>query len=165
MLSCVRLFATPWTAGHQASISFTISQSLLRFRSTKWVMVAHIIFQLAFIKKGFNCLLRLCLTRAFHLDFLYSQANLSHLQLAGSNSIPKTHSLFTSQALYAKAMSSRKWYCDTFPPFFPFSDYCPVYLCRFMAGNTICYLLQWIVYMGQHLYRLHAFFSEQKFGF
>ena len=44
-------------------------------------MVAHIIFQLAFIKKGFNCLLRLCLTRAFHLDFLYSQANLSHLQL------------------------------------------------------------------------------------
>ena len=26
-LSCVRLFATPWTAAHQASLSFTISLS------------------------------------------------------------------------------------------------------------------------------------------
>ena len=29
-LSCLRLFVTPWTAAHQASLSFTISQSLLR---------------------------------------------------------------------------------------------------------------------------------------
>ena len=28
LLSCVRLFATPWIAAHQASLSFTISQSL-----------------------------------------------------------------------------------------------------------------------------------------
>ena len=26
MLSCIRLFVTPWTASHQASLSFTISQ-------------------------------------------------------------------------------------------------------------------------------------------
>ena len=32
-LSPVRLLATPWTAAHQASLSFTISQSLLKFRS------------------------------------------------------------------------------------------------------------------------------------
>ena len=30
-LSCVQLFETPWTTVHQASQSFTISQSLLRF--------------------------------------------------------------------------------------------------------------------------------------
>ena len=30
-LSRVRLFATPWTAAHQGSLSFTISWSLLRF--------------------------------------------------------------------------------------------------------------------------------------
>ena len=29
-LSCVRLFSTPWTAASQASLSFTISQSLLK---------------------------------------------------------------------------------------------------------------------------------------
>ena len=34
-LSCVRLFATPWTAARQASVSFTISQSLLKFVSTE----------------------------------------------------------------------------------------------------------------------------------
>ena len=34
-LSHVRLFATPWTAAHQASPSFTISWSLLKFMSIK----------------------------------------------------------------------------------------------------------------------------------
>ena len=35
-LSCVPLFATPWTAAHQALLFFTISQSLFRLMS-KWV--------------------------------------------------------------------------------------------------------------------------------
>ena len=137
LLSRVQLFATPWAAGHQAPLSFNISQSSLRFWSTEQVMVAHIIFQLAFIKKVFNCLLRPCLTWAFHLDFLYLQANVSYLQLTGSNSIPKTHSLLPFQALCAKAMSSKKWYCDTFPTFFPFSDYHPIYLCRLWQGTPL----------------------------
>ena len=29
-LSCVQLFVTQWTAAHQASLSFTISQTLLK---------------------------------------------------------------------------------------------------------------------------------------
>ena len=33
-----RLFATPWTAAHQASLSFTISQSLLKLTSIESVM-------------------------------------------------------------------------------------------------------------------------------
>ena len=32
-LTCVQFFATPWTAAHQASLSFTISQSLLKLMS------------------------------------------------------------------------------------------------------------------------------------
>ena len=32
-LSCVRLFATPWTAAHQASLSITNSQNLLKLMS------------------------------------------------------------------------------------------------------------------------------------
>ena len=31
--SCVQLFATPWTAAHQASLSFTLSRSLLKLMS------------------------------------------------------------------------------------------------------------------------------------
>ena len=38
MLSCVQLFATPWTAAHQASLSPTISRSLPKFISTESVM-------------------------------------------------------------------------------------------------------------------------------
>ena len=37
-LSCVWLFATPWTAAHQASLSITISQSLLKLMSIELVM-------------------------------------------------------------------------------------------------------------------------------
>ena len=35
------LFVTPWTAAHQASLSFTISQSLLRFMFTESVMLSN----------------------------------------------------------------------------------------------------------------------------
>ena len=37
-LSCVQLSATPWTAAHQASPSFTISRSLLKFMSIESIM-------------------------------------------------------------------------------------------------------------------------------
>ena len=38
MLSRVRLFVIPWTLAHQASLSFTISQSLLKLMSIESVM-------------------------------------------------------------------------------------------------------------------------------
>ena len=37
-LSCVRLFVTPWTVARQASLSFTVSQSLLKLMSIESVM-------------------------------------------------------------------------------------------------------------------------------
>ena len=40
-LSCVRLFMTPWTAAHQASLSLTISRSLPKFMSIESVMPSN----------------------------------------------------------------------------------------------------------------------------
>ena len=40
-LSCVRLFATPWTTVCQASLSFTISWSLLKLMSIESVMPSN----------------------------------------------------------------------------------------------------------------------------
>ena len=40
-LSCVRLFATPWTAAHQASLSITNSWSLLKLMSIELVMLSN----------------------------------------------------------------------------------------------------------------------------
>ena len=40
-LSHVQLFVTPWTTAHQASLSFTISQSLPRFISIESVMLSN----------------------------------------------------------------------------------------------------------------------------
>ena len=55
MLSCVRLFATAWTAAHQASLSITNSQSLLKLMSidsmmaSKHLIVCHPLFLLTSI--------------------------------------------------------------------------------------------------------------------
>ena len=40
-LSRVRLFAAPWTAARQASLSITNSQSLLKLMSIEWVMPSN----------------------------------------------------------------------------------------------------------------------------
>ena len=40
-LSRVQLFATPWTAAHQASLSLTVSQSLLQLMSNESVMPSN----------------------------------------------------------------------------------------------------------------------------
>ena len=40
-LNCVQLFVTPWTAARQASLSFTISQSLLKLMSIESVMPSN----------------------------------------------------------------------------------------------------------------------------
>ena len=41
LLSCVWLFATPWTAARQASLSFTVSQSLLKLISSELAMPSN----------------------------------------------------------------------------------------------------------------------------
>ena len=38
LLSCIRLFATPWARAHQDSLSITISWSLLKLMSIESVM-------------------------------------------------------------------------------------------------------------------------------
>ena len=40
-LNCVQLFETPWTAAHQASPPFTISQNLLKFMSVESMMPSN----------------------------------------------------------------------------------------------------------------------------
>ena len=41
LLGCVWLFATPWTAACQAPLSFTVSQSLLKFKSIESVVLSY----------------------------------------------------------------------------------------------------------------------------
>jgi len=49
-LSSVRLFATPCTSAQPASMSFTVSQNLLRFMSLELVMLSnHLIFYCPFL--------------------------------------------------------------------------------------------------------------------
>ena len=63
---------TPWTAVHQASLSFTIFWSLLKFPSTESVMpFNHVIL----------CHLLLLLPSVFHIITVFSKVILCHLLL------------------------------------------------------------------------------------
>ena len=44
LLSCVQLFATPWTTAHEASLSFIISRSLLKSMSIESVMLSNYLY-------------------------------------------------------------------------------------------------------------------------
>ena len=48
-LSCVQLFGTPWTTACEASLSFTISESLLRFMSIESVILSNHLFLCHFL--------------------------------------------------------------------------------------------------------------------
>ena len=52
-LSCVQLFATPWTAAHQASLSFTISWSLVKLMSIELVMPSNHFIPLLLLPSNF----------------------------------------------------------------------------------------------------------------
>ena len=84
LLSCVQLFAIPWTAVCQVSLSFTISQSLLRFISTELVMLSkHFILYCPLLLllsifssiRGFSSELALCMRWQKYWSFSISLSN------------------------------------------------------------------------------------------
>ena len=70
-LSCVQLFVTSWTEAHQASLSITNSQSLLKLISIKSVMPSnHLIF----------CLPLLLLPSIFPSIRVFSKESFLHIR-------------------------------------------------------------------------------------
>ena len=96
-LSCVQLLATPWTAAHQAPLSFTISWNLLKFMSIELVMLCnHLIF----------CCLLLHLPSVFPSIRVFSK---SQFFAAGGQSIGVPAS---AAAAAAKSLQSCPTLCD-----------------------------------------------------
>ena len=88
-LSLVRLFTTPWTAARQVSLSFTISQSLLKLMSiesmmpTNHLILCHLLLLLASIFpriRVFSSESALCIRRPKYWSFSISPSN-EHSQL------------------------------------------------------------------------------------
>ena len=81
LLSPIQLFATPWTAAHQASLSFAISRSLLKLMSIESMMPStHLI-----LCRPLQCIL-------FSIELILPQFALSltcekHVPLLSSNSL------------------------------------------------------------------------------
>ena len=81
LLSCVQLFVTPWIAARQASLSFTLSWSLLKLRPTELVMpsnhliLCHPLCLLPLIFPNirvFSSGLALCIRRLRYWNFSFS---------------------------------------------------------------------------------------------
>ena len=76
-LSHIRLFATPWTAAHQASLSITNSRSLLKLMSVELVMPSNHLMTYVMInlKLTFVCQSLICNL----VSFIYQTSFLSFL--------------------------------------------------------------------------------------
>ena len=80
LLSRVRLFATPWTAARQVSLSFTISWSLLKLMSIELVMPSNCLilccsFLLLSSIRVFSSELALCIRWPKYWSFSISPSN------------------------------------------------------------------------------------------
>ena len=85
LLSRVRLFATPWASAHQASPSFTISQSLLRLTSIKSVMPSN---HLILCRPFSSCLQSFPASRSFPISRLVSPGGQSIGASASASILP-----------------------------------------------------------------------------
>ena len=118
LLSRIRLFATPWTAACQASLSITNSQSLLKHISMESVMpsnyliLCHPLFlpQRTFPTQGLNpCLLHL-------LHWQVGSLPLSYLgSLTGVLSVQFSHSVM-SNSLWTHGLQHRRLHCPSPTP-------------------------------------------------
>ena len=106
LLSCVWLFATPWTAAHQASLPFIISQSLLRFMSTESVMPSnHLILCHPFSSR----LQSFPASRYFPMSQLFSSGGQSTGASASASVLPmNTHGWFSLGWTYLIFLQSKE---------------------------------------------------------
>ena len=85
LLSRVQLFATPWIAAHQASLSITNSWSLLKPMSVESVMPSILNRYMVYIRQSSSPSLShppLCL--CFHMSVLYNCLSIPALQTSSS---------------------------------------------------------------------------------
>ena len=74
LLSCVWLFVTPWTTAHQASLSLTISRSLLKLMSIESVMSSkHLVLCIPFS----SCLQSFPASGSFPMSWLFTSGGQS----------------------------------------------------------------------------------------
>ena len=130
LLSHVQLFVTPWTAAHQASLSFTLYQSLRKLLSIKSVMPSnHLIFCCPFLLlpsifpsiRVFSNELALCIRwpKYWSISFSISPSN-EYSGLTGLISLP-SNSLALS-FLYGPVLTSIHDYWENHS--FDYTDLC-----------------------------------------
>ena len=86
LLSCVQLFATPWTAARQASLSITNSQSLLKLMSIESVIPSnHLILCRSLLLPAFNLFPA---SGAFHMSQFFTSGGQSIRVSASASVLP-----------------------------------------------------------------------------
>ena len=84
-LSPVWFFETPWTAAHQASLSFTISQSLLKLMSMEWW--CHPTISSSVVPFS-SCLLSFPGSRSFPMSLLFTSGGQSFGASGSASALP-----------------------------------------------------------------------------
>ena len=85
LLSCVQFFSTPWTAASQASLSFTISQSLLKLTSIELVMTSNHLILCHLLS---SCLQSFPASEYFPMSWLFASGSQSFRASASASVLP-----------------------------------------------------------------------------
>ena len=85
LLIRVQLFATPWTAAHHTSLSFTISQSLLKLISIDTIRPSHLLSSLLLLPSIFPNIP----TRSFPIGWLFTSGGQNIGVWASISVLPK----------------------------------------------------------------------------
>ena len=100
-LSCVQLFAPPWTAARQACLSFTVSQSLLKLMSIESVMPSNHLSSVI----PFSCLQSFAASESFLMSLLFP---------SGGQSIGSFSFSISPSNEYSRLISFRMDWLDIF---------------------------------------------------
>ena len=106
-LSHVQLFATPWTAAFQASLSLTVSQSLLNFTSIELVMLSNHLILWCSPKEATS----LCQQRSISQSYGFSSSHVQMWKLDHKEGWASKHWCFWNVALektHESSLDSKK---------------------------------------------------------
>ena len=107
LLSSVQLFATPWTAAFQASLSLTVSQSLLNFTSIELVMLSNHLILWCSPKEATS----LCQQRSISQSYGFSSSHVQMWKLDHKEGWASKHWCFWNVALektHESSLDSKK---------------------------------------------------------
>ena len=134
-LSCVRLFAAPWTAAYQTSLSFTTYWNLLKLMSTESVLPSNC---LILCYPLFSCPQSFPATRSFPVSWLFASGGQS-IGASASASVPLMNIHMREYHQTKRQLWLYHW-CNYFPSCHCWGNAWPSWISKYILNKCDLFL-------------------------